>query len=481
MSSGRGQRGQVVVIDPEGGLVPAVADALPSGFELIACSSLDAALDLLRDHALDLVVAGLPDEAEAAATALATVRRDASLAKWVFVSMDASAERVAAARGAGALDCLAWPLVDTGLSALARDVAENRDLKDENHRLTSTLRTMEDCRQFVQCLDPGKLYRMALDLMLDVTGRERGIAIFKREGVPQGAAIALRGFEEEPSSELCHALLEEKPIDLDGGYRGLEVLDHGPLHEALRQVGVEARDVTVAALQGEEAEAGLICVFDEGRVFSAVEIEQARIVASHAEAALRNAETYSQAKDRAFIDDVTEVYNARYLLATAENEIQRAERYGNPLSVLFLDLDRFKLVNDRYGHLIGSETLRRLSKLLGHCVRQVDTLARYGGDEFTILLVDTAHEAAMAIAERIRATVENETFELGREARLQLTISIGVSTCPEHGASRDRLLDSADKAMYRAKSEGRNRVCSAGELPEGGPVGGPPPPARQPS
>jgi diguanylate cyclase (GGDEF)-like protein len=188
------------------------------------------------------------------------------------------------------------------------------------------------------------------------------------------------------------------------------------------------------------------------------------VVSEYALAALRNAERYQNAKERAFIDDVTEIYNVRYLLSTTENEIQRADRYKNPLSVLFLDLDRFKLVNDRYGHLVGSQTLRHLSQLLLQCVRQVDTLARYGGDEFTILLVDTAHDAAMTIAERIRRTVEEHVFEAGAEGHLRLTISIGVATFPEHAGGRDTLLDASDKAMYRAKSLGRNRVCSAADL-----------------
>jgi diguanylate cyclase (GGDEF)-like protein len=97
-------------------------------------------------------------------------------------------------------------------------------------------------------------------------------------------------------------------------------------------------------------------------------------------------------------------------------------------------------------------------------VRQVDTLARYGGDEFTILLVDTDHNAAVHVAERIRRIVEQTVFEVGSEARLNLTVSIGVATCPDHATTREALLDAADKAMYRAKSDGRNRVCSAHEL-----------------
>ena len=115
---------------------------------------------------------------------------------------------------------------------------------------------------------------------------------------------------------------------------------------------------------------------------------------------------------------------------------------------------------------IGSNTLRTLAKLLRDCVRQVDTLARYGGDEFTILLVDTPRDIALRVADRIRAAVESHLFEAGTQGTLRLTISIGVATCPNHGETRELLLEAADKAMYRAKSEGRNKVASADELPD---------------
>ena len=108
--------------------------------------------------------------------------------------------------------------------------------------------------------------------------------------------------------------------------------------------------------------------------------------------------------------------------------------------------------------------LRSLSQVLIQCVRDVDTLARYGGDEFTILLVDTDHASAMAVAERIRRTVEEHVFEAGRGGSLRLALSVGVGTYPEHGTDRTHLLDASDKAMYRAKSLGRNQICSANEL-----------------
>ena len=167
---------------------------------------------------------------------------------------------------------------------------------------------------------------------------------------------------------------------------------------------------------------------------------------------------------------MTEVYNARYLHQCVSHEIQRAERYGKELCILFLDLDRFKLVNDNFGHLVGSQVLVRLSEVLKDCIRQVDTLARYGGDEFTIVLPDTGLEAGLRVGERIRKTVSETLFEAGRNRPIQLTLSLGVAAFPLHARDREGLLDAADKAMYLAKSQGRNKVCSATELAASGPA-----------
>ena len=206
-------------------------------------------------------------------------------------------------------------------------------------------------------------------------------------------------------------------------------------------------------------------LFEDGRAFGAGELDRAKLISGHAELALRNAERYNEAKDRAFIDDVTEVYNVRYLLQAADREIHRADRYGNPMTVLFLDLDRFKLVNDQYGHLVGSRALRRLSEVLLTCIRQVDTLARYGGDEFTILLPDTPHDVALDIAERIRKLVAETLFEAGRETPFRLSISIGVGTFPQHGRDRTqpaRRLRQGDVPRQIARS--KLRLLRGGSL-----------------
>ncbi len=344
-------------------------------------------------------------------------------------------------------------------------VAQLLEAERSRADLHSQLETERACEPLGTCLEPGKLYPMALELLLERLGRSRGIAFFSPSPAPQGAGVAARGFDEATRDRLSRFLIEEKSLESTMGRGEVGVVPWGPLNHVLGRVGIESPGALLSVpLRGNDREAGHVWILSEGRRFDEADLATARTIARRTSAALATAERYHKAKERAFIDDVTGVYNARYLLATADNEIQRAARYGNPLSVLFLDLDRFKLVNDRYGHLIGSDTLRVLSQLLGECVRQVDTLARYGGDEFTILLVDTPHEVAMRIAERIRKRVETQLFEAGREGTLQLTISIGVATCPDHGETREPLLDAADKAMYRAKSEGRNRIASADDL-----------------
>ena len=322
------------------------------------------------------------------------------------------------------------------------------------------------CESLSACLEPGKLYSLSLDLLLERLDRRRGIAVFAPSPAPQGAGVATRGFEDPTHAEICHRLIEEKSIASTLGEGEVAVVPFGPLHHVLGRVGIEAPGALLSVpLRGQGREVGQAWILSEGARFDEADLEAARTIARRSCSALDTAERYHQAKERAFVDDVTNVYNARYLLTTADNEIQRAARYGNPLSVLFLDLDHFKTVNDRFGHLVGSEILRRLAELLAECVRQVDTLARYGGDEFTILLVDTPHETALAVAERIRQAVAEHLFESGGgEGGFQLSISIGVATCPPHGSMSKELLDAADKAMYRAKSEGRNRIGSARDL-----------------
>lgn len=161
------------------------------------------------------------------------------------------------------------------------------------------------------------------------------------------------------------------------------------------------------------------------------------------------------------IDGLTEIHNHRFLTDFLDRELARSVRHGRPLSLLMFDLDRFKTVNDSYGHLCGDFVLRELSRRVRGFVRREDLFARYGGEEFAIVLVETGVPEAVAAAERVRATVAAQPFRFESHS-LDLTVSVGVATTPggETDLTTAELFKRADALLYRAKAGGRNRVVS---------------------
>ena len=164
-------------------------------------------------------------------------------------------------------------------------------------------------------------------------------------------------------------------------------------------------------------------------------------------------------------DQLTGLLNKESLYVALDSELRRCVRHERPLSILMMDLDRFKSVNDTHGHLMGSFVLAELGRLLTRRFRSTDVAARYGGEEFVAYLAELPLEEALQVAGRIREAVESHRFSrtrtTGAEQSLQITISIGVSESPRHGTTREELIAAADQALYRAKAEGRNRVCPA--------------------
>jgi len=177
--------------------------------------------------------------------------------------------------------------------------------------------------------------------------------------------------------------------------------------------------------------------------------------------ALINAERGAQAQNLIYIDDLTNLYNGRYLNVVLDREMKRSERYRNFFCVLFMDIDFFKRVNDAHGHLVGSRVLVEVGAVLRACVRDSDTVVRYGGDEFVVLLVETNADEAMIVAERMRKMIEAEPFVKEAGLSIRLTISIGISAFPEHATTKQALLNLADQAMYRGKESTRNVVYLA--------------------
>jgi len=179
--------------------------------------------------------------------------------------------------------------------------------------------------------------------------------------------------------------------------------------------------------------------------------------------ALDNALALQRAEAVSVTDDLTGLYNSRYLNLVLRRESKRASRSGRPLSLVFLDLDGFKQVNDTHGHLAGSKALVEAAAIIRGSARETDVAARFGGDEFSVILPDTGRDGALSVAERIRDRINACRFLESDGLSIHLTASIGVATLPDVAASAEELLRAADVAMYRVKDAGKNGIHIAQE------------------
>ncbi|WP_028579724.1 GGDEF domain-containing protein [Desulfogranum japonicum] len=190
-------------------------------------------------------------------------------------------------------------------------------------------------------------------------------------------------------------------------------------------------------------------------------------VAEHSRLAIASLRLKENLRRQALKDSLTGLYNRRFLMETIEHSVSRAKRHSSGLGVFMLDIDHFKVFNDQYGHGIGDFVLTEFSSLLQSVLRKEDIACRYGGEEFTVLLVDTKRELIAGIAHKLCEFVRNHSFHINRTEYGPVTVSIGVATFPENGSVFEQLLDSADKALYEAKNAGRDRVVLAAFEGEG--------------
>jgi len=182
------------------------------------------------------------------------------------------------------------------------------------------------------------------------------------------------------------------------------------------------------------------------------------ILVDYAGIAIENAQDIAHVQQLTITDDVTGLYNSRHLYAVLERELEVAHRESKPLSLVFLDLDRFKLVNDFHGHLIGSELLGRIGRRICELCRNTDLCFRYGGDEFVILMPDTTREEALRLSRTIHSNLARSVFLVGNGLEVTIGASAGIAAYPGDGRTVHSILGAADKRMYQVKSTGRGRV-----------------------
>lgn len=379
------------------------------------------------------------------------------------------------------------------LPALLRDL--------EERGMTGELRlpkSLEDAPEKRAPLLPVRLkakdLRAAFDVvaMLHFVGNQKGAAQTALEGLSTLVyanrwsiylTSEVRG-AKAPSFELLASLklqAEEKTQEeslretLSGEKVEVKVKETASTRKAAARLEVvrkreEGLCVLALPLVSNERIIGVLEAVREGagaRTFTRAEAELLAAMAVPVACALANSVRIAEAERLSLIDDLTKLHNGRYLRQFLVNEIKRARRYSSSVAALFLDLDDFKGINDMHGHLVGSHVLVEVAAIILQSIRDTDMVARYGGDEFVIVLPETTIEQAAFVAERMREKIAQQEFTGGRRLRLHLTASFGVAAFPKHAASPQQLIACADTAMYEAKAARKNCVRFSAETVEG--------------
>ena len=340
-------------------------------------------------------------------------------------------------------------MMTAALRSYIEELERSRDeLRRNLDRFGATLRST---------LDLNGMLEAVLETAMMALRAEAGAVFLLHPSGRQLSLRAVRGYAPPHDGSLPvgrgiagHAARGE-PVLLPGEGR---VASSGPMEPAT---------ATAVAVPLERAQRviGVIALYGRPirEAFREEDAESLASFAGQASVAIENVLLHQETERLSITDGLTGVWNRRYLELTLRKEIDRAQRFNRPLSLLMIDIDHFKRVNDLCGHQRGDEVLVDLTRRVLDSIRtQIDTLARYGGEEFVVVLPETPEEGARVVAEKIRSAVRDHSFASDTGPDVSTTVSVGVASFPEDGKTAQELLHAADLAMYRAKQAGRDRV-----------------------
>jgi two-component system cell cycle response regulator len=481
----------VVVADDDPRALRVLSWALrEQGYEVSPVADAATTVEAIQGRHADLILLSSRD-GDAVEETLRSVRslEDADAVPVIVAGGERTPERVAALRIA-AEDWLPAPLhvgdLLSRVAAVMRARNEVRALREQLRRKDEELhRAAEDVatvRQLVEILNEvtgeltaSEIYRVLARRVARALDLRHCSVILASAGDQTGTVVACY---EDPSvtdlqvqiaryPELAAALQSSRPVLVADVSRDELFAD---VREMWRREGhaVPIRSVLAIPFALDRRRAGVFFLRTErgDRTLTQEDADFAETVIRAAVAAARRAHVLESTREDnrrleqlATTDALTRLLNRRALLERLSVEVDRARRFHSQLSLLMLDLDHFKDINDQFGHLNGDHILRQLGTLLAGVVRTIDVCARYGGEEFVLLLPETATDGATVFAERLRECISEHEFEREDGARNHLTCSIGVATFPSPRVnSTEDLFARADEALYRAKSGGRNQV-----------------------
>lgn len=456
-------KGSILIVDDSRLSRTFCTDLLTTdGFEVETASSGMEALELLKVRDFDLVILDLILPDISGQEVLHRSKQIKSSTDFIVVTGHASLDSAIECLKSGASDYLIKPLNPEEFKIIVNRSVEQKRLFEENSGLKKLIRLHELSTVISTCLDNERFYDVVLDSILQIIKGKVGISIsYDKE--PVGWKLkAFRAPDEETANNLADALISYvKRPEPETGLSG----KHGVINLELEALGLSSSEIglfLLVPIRQSDRISGYLAIFGglDGS-YNNADIENASFISEQAGLSLENIRLYNQARELTYIDDLTRLHNIRYMDIAMENEIKRAKRFNGHLSFLFIDIDYFKNINDSYGHQVGSKVLIELGQILREMVREIDTVARYGGDEFTILLVETNSAGAAVIANRIRDVVEKHPFLTEEGLSIRLTITIGVAAYPEQASTKEELMTVADDAMYKGKNTTRNIVVLA--------------------
>jgi two-component system, cell cycle response regulator len=434
------------------------------GYQVDTASSGNEALAMLAKNSYQLVVTDMMLQDISGLDILSRAKQMDSDIEVIVVTGYGNMESAIYALKNGARDYLVKPISHDEFKHVVRLTMEQRRMLDENQVLKEQIRLFQTSQTIANCIDIDRIQLLVLEATIKETGTERGftclhdaareIFLMETKGISKEDAETINealkrvyDWEKEFSTEPARVQIT-LPTDSAAGNTELILL---PINNKTELQGV-------VVLLGGSTNPAPIPPF---------KLSNIRFLTEQSALAIENAGRYAMVKDLLNIDELTGLYNYRYLDIALERELRRSERFDLSLAVIFLDVDMLKVINDTYGHLIGSRVLKEVGIVLKKSVREVDVVIRYGGDEYTILLIETGRPGAAVVAERIRKTLEEHPFILGDNLEVKLTASLGFACFPEDTKSKLELLEMADRAMYYGKASGKNIVAHiSASLPE---------------
>lgn len=331
-----------------------------------------------------------------------------------------------------------------GAVAAVRMRLERRELAAEHDRRVRELAAINSvAHELTSILDPDALLWRVVGLIRERFGHSQA-----RIAIRAGDALAVRA-ADATAVETWSLRDSSSPLAEATRTATLAVEEGGSPEPRRVAVPLLARGQAIGALEVEAA---------PGTTFGTRDIRSLEAVAAFTAIAMENAKLHQSALRSALTDPLTGLFNVRYLQETLSRALAQAQAAGRPFSILMLDVDNLREVNNRQGHLTGDLALREVARVIAGATRDGDIAARYGGDEFLLALPDAGPAAAAAVAERVRREVEAIRL-VHRGAPVPLTLSIGVASHPLDGDTLEALVEAADRAAYRAKARGRNRIA----------------------